>query len=167
MFVWGVGYFNGGRSPSRVLEARGGSRPRTECGAAAAAAAWAARRAEEAGVSGVCRASNRRPEAKVAWAVVSTRLRIAWAARAGLWPSERRVRHGRGRRQWAASHHFYKKPLSDFLYLLTYKGPSRSDGNGRGPGALCPAAHTYVLSCPVSVRRATQPSTSMMMRLMR
>ena len=30
-------------------------------------------------------------------------------------------------------------------FLLTYQGPSRSDGNGRGPGALCPAAHVIRL----------------------
>ena len=65
-----------------------------------------ARQAEEAGVSGVCRASNRRPEAKIAWAVVSTRLRIAWAVRAGLWPRLCGALHGRGRRWSGGAHHF-------------------------------------------------------------
>ena len=122
MFVWGVGISTEAGASLAFWKPAEALVQRTECGAAAAAAAWAARRAEEVGVSGVCRASNRRPEAKVAWAVVSTRLRIAWAARAGLWPSERRVRHGRGRRQWAASHHFYIKAVG---FLILYLPKSR------------------------------------------
>ena len=65
-----------------------------------------ARQAEEAGVPGAPRAFIRRPAVKIIWAVVIMWLRFAWAAREGLGPRVRRVRHARGRRQQAWSHHF-------------------------------------------------------------
>ena len=51
---------------------------------------------------------------------------------------------------WLSSFYLNRYYFVSYLltYLLTYKGPSRSDGNGRGPSALCPAAHVTTLNSP-------------------
>ena len=40
---------------------------------------------------------------------------------------------------------FLRLVSTKIFYLLTYRGPSRSDGNGRGPSALCAAAQKNTL----------------------
>ena len=105
MLAFGFLRFPGPEPTSRFLVPAEALVQRTERGAASMQAAGQ-RLGEEAGVPGACRAPTRRPEAKIAWAVVNTRLRVAWTAREGLWPSRHRVRHGLGRRQWVASSHF-------------------------------------------------------------